>query len=82
MAGRAQTAVVIESRYGELAFGGLDAAPLEREAVGTKAHVGHELYVLAPAVERVTRVAAGWSVPDKGSCSQAHQSLLTLPPSI
>ena len=55
--GRAQPPVVLERRDGELAFGRLDAAPLEREAVRPEAHVGHELDVLAPAVERVARVA-------------------------
>ena len=42
----------------ELALGRLDPAPLQREAVGTQAQVGHQIDVLVPAVPRITGVAA------------------------
>ena len=56
--GRAHAPVVVEGGRGELPFGGLDPAPLQREAVGAEAEVGHEVDVLGPAMERVTGVAA------------------------
>ncbi len=56
--GGTHSAVVLQRGDGELPFGGLNAAPLQREAVGAEAHVGHELEVLAPAVKGVTRVTA------------------------
>ena len=59
VAGGADAPVVLERRQRELTLRGLDAAPLEREAVGAEPHVGHQLDVLAPAVERVAGVAAG-----------------------
>ena len=82
VAGRAQPPVVLQRGNGELAFGGLNPAPLQREAVRPESHVGHELEVLAPAVKESHASPLGSSVPDAGLCSHAHQSLFTLPPSI
>src|ERR1700722_7914578 len=56
-AGRADTAVVLECCKRKLAFGGLDAAPLERESGRMETHGGHELNVFGPAVQGITRVA-------------------------
>ena len=56
-AGRADAAVVVERGEGELAFGRLDAAPLQREPVGLEAHGSHELNILGPAVQGITGVA-------------------------
>ena len=52
----ADTPVVLERGQRELALGGLDAAPLEREAIGAHPDVGHQLHVLAPTGEGVARV--------------------------
>src|SRR5580704_17365131 len=56
-AGRADAAVVVERSEGEFPFGWLDAAPLERESIGLKAHGSHELNILGPAVQGITGVA-------------------------
>src|SRR5207247_3158407 len=57
-AGRAHAPVVVERRAGELPVLGLDAAPLEREAVGVETQPGEEPDVLGPAVPVVAGVAA------------------------
>ena len=81
VAGRAHAAVVIERGARELAFLGLDAAPLEREAVGAEAEIGAEADIFGVAVPVVAGVAARLLAGDPGVCSHAHQSLFQLPPS-
>ena len=51
--------VVVERHQRELTLFGLDAAPLQREAIGAKAQVGKEAEVVRPAVPMIDRVAAG-----------------------
>ena len=50
-AGCTDAAVVVERSDGELALGGLDAAPLEGEPVRLETHVRHELDIFGPSVE-------------------------------
>ena len=54
----AHAAVVVERSYRELAFGGLDPAPLEREPVGPKTHARDQLDVVVPVMQRVTCIPA------------------------
>src|SRR5580658_9868891 len=57
-AGGTDAAVVLQGGDRELALRRLDPAPLEREAVGRETEVGHQVHVLAPALEGVAGVAA------------------------
>ena len=83
VAGGAHPPVVVERGPRPLALVRLDPAPLEREPVGAEPEGGHQVDVLGVAVARVAGVAARRRrTADAGSCSKAHQSLLTLPPSI
>ena len=55
---RADPAVVVECGDGELALGGLDPAPLEREPIGAEPHGCDELDVLGPPMQRIACVPA------------------------
>ena len=74
--------VVLERGAAELARRGLDARPLERQPVGVLAERGQQREVLrrSGGTGRSRRRRARAAVVP-GACSQAHQSLLTLPPS-
>ena len=57
--------VVRERLVRELAFDGLDACPLDREAVGVQAHAGDEVEVGLPELPSV-RGLAGALLEDRG----------------
>ena len=75
--------VVVEGGDGELAVLGFDAGPLDRESVGAEAVIAHQGDVVGIEVEAVRAVAGGLAHTGvSGWCSNSHQSLFQLPPSI